>query len=209
MPHFPISSKEVNKNIVNITQNELLRHLISSLRIKTGEEIKFIDENEIQYVCKVTSVEKKSLQAQIIEQYPSFRKLGFELYLAQAILKKQEAQSLAISNAVQLGVKGVYPVICDNCAVSVKQNIEKWQKVADESFKQCERADRAEIFQIERLEKVLKEFKNIIVFSEKDINTTIADAVKKFDKNKKNLLVVGPEGGFSEREFEILKNIIA
>ncbi len=204
MPHFLVNSNEINNNLINVTQNELLRHLVSSLRIKTGEEIKFIDEKEIQYICKVLSVTKKNLQAQIIEKYPSLRKLNFELYLAQAILK-QDAQNLAISNAVQTGVKGIYPVICDNCTVKSKQNIEKWQKIADESFKQCERANRAEVFEIQKLENVLKAFENIIIFTEKNANITIKDAVKKFDKNKKILVVVGAEGGFSAQEFEIFK----
>ncbi len=204
MPHFPINSKEINNDIINVTQSELLRHLVSSLRIKTGEEIKFIDEKEIQYICKVSDVTKKSLQAQIVEKYPSHRKLNFELYLAQGILK-QDAQNLAVSNAVQMGVSGIYPVICDNCAVGAKQNIEKWQKVADESFKQCERANRATVFEIQKLDNVLKEFENIIIFTEKNANTAIKEAVKKFDKKKKILVVTGPEGGFSAREFETFK----
>ncbi len=204
MPHFLINSEEIDNDIVNITQTELLKHLVSSLRIKAGEKIKFIDEKETQYICKVLNAAKTGLRAQIVEKYPSFRKLNFELYLAQAVLK-QDAQNLAISNAVQTGVKGIYPIICDNCTIRAKQNIEKWQKIADESFKQCERANRATIFEIQKFENILKDFENIIVFAEKNVNTTIKDSVKKFDKKKKILVVVGPEGGFSEQEFELFK----
>lgn len=206
MPHFLIQSNSIQNDLINVYDIDLLKHFVT-LRIQKGENIKFIDENEIQYFCETLSISKKEGSFKILEQEKSKRKLNFELYLAQSILKT-DAQNLAIDNAVQLGVKGIYPILSDNCAVKesvAREKVEKWKKISKESFKQCERADLAEIYDVEKMEDVLEKFENIIIFTEKNNNITLSDAIKKLDKNKKILVVIGPEGGFSNREFEYFK----
>jgi len=204
MPHFYIEKDNINDDIITISDVDLIRHLVSALRIRQGEIIKFIDENEIVYKSEILSADKKLIKAQILENEKSKRKLDFELYLAQSILRG-DAQNLAISNAVQAGVKGIYPVISDNCAVKPSKNIDKFQKIADESFKQCERADRAIIFDIDKLVNVTKNFDKVIVFAEKYSNVSLKSALKYYNKSEKLHVVIGPEGGFSEKEFDFFK----
>ena len=48
-----------------------------------------------------------------------------------------------MEKATELGVRAVYPVITDNCALNksmLEKKREKWQKVMFEASKQCERA---------------------------------------------------------------------
>ena len=202
MPHFFISSKNVQNDFVILDDKETLKHLVGSLRVKVGEKLKFIDENEIQYFTIVENTSKKELKAKIEECSPSKRKLNFELHLVMSVLK-QEAQSLAISNATQCGVSEIFPVLTRNC-VPKKDKVEKWQKIAFEAAKQCERANLPKINEISTLEKVLKNYenKNVIVYAEKYADLQIRDAVNLVDKTKPIAVVIGPEGGFSEEEFQ-------
>ena len=206
MPHFLIQSNNIQDSLINISDVDLMKYL-TTLRIQKGEKIKFIDENEIQYFCETLVISKKEGSFKILKHEKSKRKLDFELYLAQSILKT-DAQNLAIDNAVQLGVKGIYPIVSDNCAIKesvAREKVEKWRKISKESFKQCERADLAEIYDVEKMEDVLEKFKNIIIFTEKNNNISLSDAINNIDKNKKILVLIGPEGGFSNREFEYFK----
>ena len=206
MPHFLIQSNNIKGDLINISDIDLMKHL-TTLRVQKDENIKFIDENEIQYFCRTIDISKKNGSFKILEQEKSKRKLDFELYLAQSVLKT-DAQNLAIDNAVQLGVKGIYPVLSDNCAVKesvAREKVEKWRKISKESFKQCERADLAEIYDIEKMKNVIEKFENVIIFTEKNNNISLSDAIKKLDKNKKILVVIGPEGGFSDNEFNYFK----
>lgn len=205
MPHFLINSKDVNASLIKVLDSETLKHLVSAMRVKTGEELKFIDENEMQYVCEVSDVSKKCLCAKVLKTFKSPCRLGFDLYLALSVLK-QDAQNLAVENATQLGVRGIYPVITDNSTVSeavAKAKTQKWQKVAFESFKQCERADVPTVFEVSTLENVLGKFKNVVIFTERDANTTLSKALEGATGDV--LAVVGPEGGFSKNEFEMFK----
>src|SRR5574344_1675217 len=208
MPHFFINSQDIKNNIIEISDKETVSHLVNSLRIKTGEKLLFIDENEIQYETIVENINKKSLCSVILKKYKSKRKLNYEIYLAQSILKT-ERQLLAIQNATELGVKKIFPILSDNCTIkkeSLKNKREKWQKIAFESSKQCERADIPQISEILNIEDILKLDATIIIMGEKEATISIKEFFKnKKYNNEKIIIVIGPEGGFSEKEFHLFK----
>lgn len=209
MPHFLIKSFDIKDNIVHLQNPDTVRHLTGALRIQTGEIVKFIDENKVQYEAEILNFSKKEVRAKVLKSAISKRELQYNLFLAQSILKT-DAQNLLISNAVQLGIKGIYPFISDYSTVKgsiAKLKGEKWQKVADEAFKQCERADLMKVFEISPLADILGKFKkeNVVVFAEKYDDTDILNAAKTLDINEDILVIIGPEGGFSENEFNFFK----
>lgn len=209
MPHFFIQSDNIKDSIIEVSDKELLKHLVLSLRVRIGEKLKFIDENEIQYETLVKSVSNILLEARVLDFYPSKRKLPYPLHLIQCVLK-QDAQSLLISNAVQCGVDVIYPVISDNCAVSYKNvcsKVQRWQKIADETSKQCERANFARVNEVLDIKEMLEQIngQNVIVFAEKYAEFDMDEAVKIMDKTCPIYVLTGPEGGFSDEEFKYFK----
>ncbi len=208
MPHFLITKEEIKDNIVELNDSDNIFHIVNVRRAKIGEQIKFIDKDYIVYYCKITKIDKKTLTADILSKQKSPRILKYDISLIQSVLAP-DAQNLLIANATQTGVKNIYPVISDNVSLKVKNDkIQKWQKIAYENFKQCERADIPNIFPILPLKEALRKFKkeNILIFSEKDINITLDNALKNTDKTSQITVVIGPEGGFSNSEFEYFKN---
>ena len=148
MPHFFINSNSIENNIAKITEAELLTHLVKSLRVKDGEKLKLFDEKKMRYDTIIKTVSKAEIVAEIIKKEPSKRFLDYEIYLAPSIIK-QDAFHELISGVTQLGIKGLYPLYTDNTAVSksqIENKTQKWQKISDESVKQCERADSMEVF---------------------------------------------------------------
>ena len=209
MPHFLIKKEEINPPYIELIDSENLFHIIKVLRKKEGEKIKFIDENQIIYDCKIEETSKNTLKALIINKEKSTRILPYDLILVQSILSN-DGQNLAIANATQTGVKEIYPVISDNTSIKIKdpkEKTEKWQKIAQENFKQCERADIPKVQPIQPLTTILSNFKkeNILIFAEKYENSTLKTALNDIDKTSKIAVVIGPEGGFSENEFEYFK----
>lgn len=208
MPHFFIKSENCKNNIVTVSDKENYNHIVKSLRTKIGENISFIDENQIQYESKIEKITSNSIEAKVVKSYKSIRKLNFELYLAQSPLRS-DAQALIIEKATELGVTGVYPILTDNCALKksvVEQKIEKWQKIMFEASKQCERAKIPTCFELADL-KVLaksKNFDRILAFTERDAKYKLKKYLVENPIliNEKVLVIIGPEGGFSNREFE-------
>ena len=211
MPHFFINSKQVVNNVVEISDKENYQHIAKSLRAKVGETLLLIDENQIQYETKISEITNSKVLANVDNSYSSKRFLDFELYLAQSPLRS-DAQSLIIEKATELGVAGVYPIMTDNCSLNksvVEKKVPKWQRVMYESSKQCERAVVPTCYDATSLEKVLSEnsFDKVIVFCERIADKTIRESFKEkpIKKGDKVLVVIGPEGGLSQKEFDSFK----
>lgn len=207
MPHFFISSERIVENKIHISDIENYRHIARALRIRKGEKLLLIDENQIQYETVVCDITDKEVIVEIENSYKSGRSLPFGLYLAQSPLRS-DAQSFIVEKATELGVKGIYPIHTDNCVLSnevIEKKVEKWQKIMYEASKQCERADIPTCYHIENLEDLINKFDRVIVFCERISNKTLKD-IDKIQYNQNILVVVGPEGGFSQREFDLFKN---
>ncbi len=209
MPHFFIKTSDINSAEIKVTDKDLYKHIIKVMRTRCGEKLLFLDENEIQYETKVEKIENAFFVCKIEKQYKSERKLALNLYIAQSVLNS-DAQTSSIQKATELGVKGIIPLYTDNCAVKesvIKNKIDKWQKVAFESVKQCERADVPAVFDMSKIQDVVKDYDQIIVFAERDAQSDFFTYARqnKIDKTKPILVIIGPEGGFSQKEFDFFK----
>ena len=212
MPHFFINSSDVNNDKILIYDKDTLNHLVKSLRIRKGEKLLFIDENQIQYETVVQDVSNKEISVNVEKSYKSQRSLLFKLYLAQTPLRS-DAQNLVIEKATELGVDGVYPIYTDNCALAssvIEKKILKWQRIMYEASKQCERAYIPTCYNLVKLDYILKLKDNgyrVIAFCERLANLTLHEYCKKYPikENDKLIVIIGPEGGFSQREFDFFK----
>lgn len=210
MPHFFISSKNIENNIIKIDDYENYRHIAKSLRVRIGEKLLLIDENQIQYETKVKEVTSKEIFCEVENSYPSKRDLEFDLYLAQSPLRS-DAQLTIMEKATELGVRAVYPIFTDNCALNksiIEKKQEKWQKVMYESCKQCERAIVPTCYPTTSLDDVLKnDFDKVIVLAERSTEITLKQFLTQFPikKGEKVLAIIGPEGGFSKKEFDYFR----
>lgn len=211
MPHFIINSNTVNDCQIRISDKELYTHIAKALRSKVGETLMFIDENEVQYIAKIEEISNREIYTKVVDSYKSNRKLPLNLYLAQSVLKP-DAQFNVIQKATELGVKGIVPLYTDNCTIRqniIKEKIDKWQKIALESVKQCERADIPKVFDQSTIKDIIgnKEFDVILAFVEKHADSTLNKYLEqnKIPKDKSIIAIIGPEGGFSEQEFKLFK----
>lgn len=208
MPHFFIQSDCVNDDIITISDKETFHHLVRVLRVKKGEKLLLIDENAIQYETVIEHVDSYALTTKVVERSKSNHILDLQLFLAQSVLKT-DAQNMLIQKATELGVKGVIPFISDNSVIKesvVQGKIDKWQKIANEAVKQCERADTPIIFKHETLESILKnpDYTVKIACVERSQDITLKKYLKSINsKDAKIIVIVGPEGGFTDKEIAL------
>ena len=205
MPHFFVKSTDKNENLITIKDNENYRHIARALRARVGEDLLLIDENQIQYETIIKEITGSEIVCEIKNFYPSKRDLDFDLYLAQSPLRS-DAQLTIMEKATELGARGVYPVVTDNCALAqsvLAKKHEKWQKVI------CERAKVPTCFEPTTIDEVLKlDFDKILVLAERSTEITLKEFLSQnpIKKGEKVIAVIGPEGGFAQREFDYFKS---
>lgn len=207
MPHFFIDSNNKIDNKITISDVDNYRHIARSLRARCGEKLLLIDENQIQYETKISEINSKEVICEIEKSYLSKRDLEFDLFLAQSPLRS-DAQLTVMEKATELGVRGVYPVFTDNCALRVNKQ-EKWQKVMFEASKQCERAKIPTCFAPTTFEELLQQnFDKIIVLAERSTEKSLKQYLSEnpTKKGERILAIIGPEGGFSQKEFDFFKS---
>ena len=211
MPHFFINSNDIDDKIITISDESNYQHIVKSLRSTVGESLLLIDENEIEYKTEIKYISKDSIKVEIIDSYKSNRKLKYNLYLAQSPLRS-DAQITIMEKATELGVAGIYPIYTDNCVLKknvIENKIEKWQNTMYAASKQCERANIPICFPLSSLDEVVRcrKFNKIIALCERDTEKTLKEYLKENQIKEKDdvLVIIGPEGGFSDKEFGYFK----
>ena len=92
-----------------------------------------------------------------------------------------------------------------------KKRISRWQRIAEEAAKQSQRGvipEVEDLFTIKELKKIKEEYDLILVLWASEKDKYLSELISNLDTNekKKILLIVGPEGGFNEKEIDFLKN---
>lgn len=213
MPHFFISSKSLNNNKINIVDENNIFHIGITLRAKVNETIKLVDENQIVYEVKIDNISKKIIETTVLKSYKSKRISPYNISIAHGVLNSNDEYDL-IKMATELGTSTIYPILTDNSSVKKDiflKKISKFKKIAYEAAKQCERANIPNIIAQRTLDELVcdKSFDKVFIFSEIEEKYTLKDYFKEniINKNDNILIVIGPEGGFSKREFELFKQV--
>ena len=174
-----------------------VHYLCHVMRQKEGAEVVCFNGRDGEWLAHLGYVKKKAflkLQKQIRGQINLP-----ECILCPALIKK-EAMDFVWQKATELGVTQIYPIIAER-SVLQKFNLEHAMSVIREACEQCERMDVPQVMPSADLNETLKKLKDkacIIWMSERGQG---AD----FDCDQTPAFFVGPEGGWSEKEQQILK----
>jgi len=209
MPRFFIKKENILEDKILISNPSDINHISNVLRGRKKDKLIFSGEENFVYEAEILSIKPDLIETQITDKYFSDKTLKINITLAQSIIKSQK-QDFLIQKATELGVKAIIPFISRNTVVKFDSEkdkfskIQRWQKIVYESAKQCKRGDLAEIKPVLTFEEIvnLEDFDLKIVCSEKENAFSIKQFLSehKVDKNAAVLLVIGPEGGWDDKE---------
>ena len=197
----------------NVFENDLViegkeaHHLIRVMRKKIGDTIWVVDGQGGAYEVEITDKEKK-IHGKILNKRRRIGEPVSFLTLAQGVLKGEKFE-LLIQKATEIGVSRIIPVLSEKTIVNPGKNKKtRWMNIAKSAMKQCGRSIIPEITQPLPLSKVLSQGLDcrlrFIAYAHKESKPlqhyfNSANNVS----NKKALIVVGPEGGFTEKEVNL------
>lgn len=179
-------------------------YLLSVMRLPAGSRILAFDGRDGEYECeletggKKTAVLKVGRQTRRQEQSP-------DVWLLFAPLKKDRTD-FVVEKATELGVARIVPVIT-RYAISDKVKTERWRAQAVEAAEQSRRLDVPQVAEPVRLEALLARWdeKRTLCFMDETGSGQPVAAVFQ-NAPVPAAFLVGPEGGFSEQELELLRS---
>lgn len=213
MHRFFVDGKNIEDNMITIT-GEDVKHIKNVLRLNEGAIISLCDKLGTDYVAQISVLTKEKIICNILETKASNSEPPIEVVLYQGIPKSTK-MDLIIQKLTELGVAKIIPVITDRTIVKIQdkkkeeKKLERWNKITEEAAKQSKRGIIPEVCKIITFEEMLNTLKNekhIIVPYENEENLGIKEALKN-EVSKKVNIIIGPEGGFEEKEIESLKTI--
>ena len=216
MSKFFVRDEQIKNDIIKI-QGQDVNHIKNVLRKKVGDEIIICNsDKEYTYLCDITKIEKESIECKIVRGLEDF-KSNIKVTIMQGLPKKDK-MDLVIQKSVELGCYDIQPVDMERCIVKYdekdkKKKIERWQKVSEVAAKQCDRNFIPKVNNIMKLKNIcnlLSEYDIVILAYEKEEKIKLKEALKmikeKYGENEiKIAVIIGPEGGISLKEVEMIK----
>jgi 16S rRNA (uracil1498-N3)-methyltransferase len=207
MRYFFIEPSALLKPTVAIDGSEV-RHIKNVLRLKPGDRIRLFDGEGFEYEAIIHRFVGGRVELKINQKLPGTKELPIQIVVAQALLKEKKMDRL-LRHLCELGLTRWIPFTSEHSIPQPGQKrmparVERWNRILKESSKQCRRARLPEIYQTLVFEEVLDygRFCDLmIVFFENEsasLNSVISRTAHPHPQ--KILMIMGPEGGFSNHE---------
>lgn len=191
-----------------VLEDSDIHHIKNVMRMKIGDSIEVVYDNKL-HICKINNIEPMDLS--ITEVMEDENKLNLDITIAVALVKEQK-MDLILQKLTELGVNRIIPVSMERSIVKLddakfnKKRI-RWEAICKEASEQSKRTNIPvieDVMSIKELAKVEADYK--LVASTKEKSKMLNYYLQNMNNYAKIILVVGPEGGISDREEAILND---
>jgi len=179
------------------------------LRVKRGESICAFDGQGVEYSATVGIISPRRVEAIIsgVERKGPVR--AYRVALAQAVVKGS-GLDLVVRQASEVGISEFFPLITRHCmgkmGRSLERKGERWEKIATAATRQSGQNFTPRIHPLLRWKEFLplcSQYDLCLLPWEKEQEKRLKTVLKKCSLSSppgKIMILIGPEGGFSESE---------
>jgi len=203
--HYP---HDIKLNIsINLSKEQ--SHYISNvLRLNINDKVLLFNDRDGEFNCNLSEVNKKNVTCIPVNIERNVY-IEPEVNLIFAPIKNGKIEYI-IQKATELGVTHIQPVITERTIVN-KINNSKLELVATEAAEQSERITIPTISEINKLPDIVNSLtdNDVLFFCDETGNgESISTIFNNYSNitNKRFSILVGPEGGFTKKEVEVLIN---
>jgi len=212
MVRFFVNPGRIGGNVIDLDEADV-RHVRSVLRMRVGDEVALCtrdEADETEYLCRLSEIGADGVKAEILARRPCRAELPAKLYLFQGLPKGDKMETI-IQKSVELGVRGIVPVVTARTIVKLDprkapERVRRWQAIAEGAAKQSLRGLVPEVSEVLSWKDALKRaagMDHFLIPYEKaeDIGRT-RELLALVKAGESAAIFIGPEGGFEEAEIE-------
>lgn len=210
MQRYFVKKDAIIEPYIYITGDDC-HHIGMVMRMKPGDNV-YISDEERSFIAVIQDIKKEQVTLLIKEELNEEKELPFNVTIAQGLVRREKMEEV-IDYITELGASCYIPVVMSRSIVKVNfEQMEKkstrYAKIAKEAAEQSHRLKIMEVKNVENWKNFLKLAGNYDLCLYAYEASPKDDSLKQILRTKKyqNILVlVGPEGGISEKEVEDLK----
>ncbi len=186
-----------------VIDGDEFHHLVRVLRKKEDDQILVTDGNGLRCEAKISSVDKSSLRANIINETTVCRPKT-EVTVALSLLKAPQRFDLFLEKATELGVSSIIPMITvrtisQPSGEKVQGKLNRWRAIILSAARQSKRYYLPQLHEPISFKKVLELHGydlRLIPYEGSDVPPGVQC------RGKKTLFLIGGEGGFTTGEVQ-------
>lgn len=218
MQRYFIAPEQFTEAMVTISGDDA-HHLVRVMRAKEGEQVIVSDGESREALVRIRELDKDQVTADIVELLSMNHEANVEVWIAQSLPKGDKMETV-IQKGTEIGAARFIPFISERTVVQLDakkegKRVERWQKIAKEAAEQAHR-NRVPVVDTPLTWKALLQQAGLAdaawICYEKENGLQLRQQIQAALASRqeaetptgkiKLMLIVGPEGGFSEREVE-------
>lgn len=189
------------------SEEDIFYQLTKVFRAKAGDNLILMDLNTTSPENReanftITEIGKKVIELKLEKTRIISDPLQYDLTLVFALPNKPAKLEMVLQHATELGVTGFVLLPTDNSNFSHQVRIDRLEKILIEAVEQSERARVPQIVLYKNLDEYLRQLSHPCLAAVE--RQTDQKNLLEIDVTSDCDVLIGPEGGFSNREFDLL-----
>ena len=208
--------EEINmKDGLCVISGSEAKHISRVLRMTKGDRFILIDGKGDRFEAIIESRHRQELLVELKQVLPVPSPSPLEICLCQALIKSRSMDYI-IEKTSELGVNEILPFSSERTVVRLNKDrvlnrIKHWREIAKSAAKQADRIKPAEIFSPVSYKDLINKLEGMdalkVLLWEKEESRDLKELLKSSQPCLRFLGIVGPEGGFSQKEAAMAKDI--
>ncbi|WP_134686930.1 16S rRNA (uracil(1498)-N(3))-methyltransferase [Brevibacillus migulae] len=197
---------------VTITGDDV-HHIVTVMRSEVGQEIIVCDGQGRVAIARLSQLSAKEVKADVIRMLELHRELPVRVTIAQG-LPKGDKMEWILQKGTELGAHAFIPFSSERTIVKLDakkegKKLERWSKIVKEAAEQSHRAWLPQVLSPLTFKQMAEEaagYTRAVIAYEKENGVTLHEVLQDLSSGDSLLVMIGPEGGFSEAEVALAQS---
>jgi 16S rRNA (uracil1498-N3)-methyltransferase len=183
------------------------RHIAKALRMRVGDRLCLFCGDGSEAEAEITAIDRNAVFVHILECLSADRESPLRITLAIS-LSRGDRMDTVVQKATELGAAAIWPLVSERTGVRLEpkrlqRKLEHWQRIAVSACEQCGRNRIPAISPPAAFGELVSRAQGLEAATRLILHPQTSGApAPTHEEGNELLLLVGPEGGFSDAEVE-------